>query len=82
MSITYYQEFTRGLIMSEFIKIDSDETKKRCSSPYGNETHVLTISDIFNLLCGNEIGLLNYDEYGLFLRLEKEGEQCNKNSIH
>ena len=72
----------KGLIMSEFIKIDGDETKQRCSSPYGNETHILTILDIFNLLCGNEIGLLNYDEYGLFLKLEQGDKQCNKNSIH
>lgn len=68
--------------MSEFIKIDGDETRNLCLSPYGNETHILTILDIFNLLCGNEIGLLNYDEYGLFLKLEQGGEQCNKNSIH
>ena len=60
--------------MGNFIKIDDNETKLRCSSPHGNDTYVLTLSDIIDLLQGYEIGLLDYDEYGLFLRLEKREE--------
>jgi len=57
--------------MKYFTKIENDEIRKNCSSPYGDDTFILTLSDIANLLNGYELGVEDWDEYGTFLRLEK-----------
>lgn len=52
--------------------IENDMDKKRCMSPYGNHTFVLTKEEVSALLEGKVLGDPNFDEYGTFITMEKE----------
>lgn len=52
------------------IKNGTDE--KRCMSPYGNHTFVLTKDEVLALLAGKVLGDPGFDEYGTFITMEKE----------
>ena len=52
--------------------IENDADKKRCMSPYGNHTFVLTKEEVLALLAGKVLGDPDFDEYGTFITMEKE----------
>lgn len=52
--------------------IKNDTDKKRCISPYGNHTFVLTKEEVLALLKGEVLGDPDFDEYGTFIAMEKE----------
>ena len=52
--------------------IENDTDKKRCMSPYGNHTFVLTREEVLALLEGKVLGDPDFDEYGTFIAMEKE----------
>ena len=52
--------------------IENDTDKKRCMSPYGNHTFVLTKDEVLALLAGKVLGDPDFDEYGTCITKEKE----------
>lgn len=52
--------------------IDNDTNEKKCMSPYGNHTFVLTKDEVLALLEGKVLGDPDFDEYGTFITMEKE----------
>ena len=49
--------------------IENDTDKKRCMSPYGNHTFVLTKEEVLALLKGEVLGDPDFDEYGTFITM-------------
>lgn len=52
--------------------IKNDTDKKKCVSPYGNHTFVLTKEEVLALLKGEVLGDPDFDEYGTFITMKKE----------
>lgn len=46
------------------------EDQEVCTSCWGNEIVKLTKEEIYALLAGKTLGNPNYDEYGLFIKME------------
>lgn len=51
--------------------IKTEEDRERCTSCYGNCTIELTMEEVVALFMGATLGDPNLDEYGLFIRLER-----------
>ena len=49
--------------------IENDADKKRCTSPYGNHTFILTKDEVLALLKGEVLGDPDFDEYGTFITM-------------
>lgn len=50
------------------IKTEGD--RERCTSCYGNYTIELTMEEVVALFMGATLGDPNFNEYGIFIRLE------------
>ena len=59
---------------------DTEENVNRCTSPYGNDTIVLTCADIQALLDGKTLGDPDFNEYGTFIVLSETDLNILKNS--
>lgn len=53
--------------------IKNDTDKKKCMSIFGNNEFVLTKEEVLALLEGKMLGEPDFDEYGTFITMEKEG---------
>lgn len=51
--------------------IKTEEDRERCTSCYGNCTIELTMEEVVALFSGATLGDPNYNEYGIFIRLEE-----------
>lgn len=50
--------------------IKTEEDRERCTSCYGNHTIELTMEEVVTLFAGATLGDPNFNEYGVFIRLE------------
>ncbi len=50
--------------------IKTEEDRERCTSCYGNHTIELTMEEVVALFMGATLGDPNFNEYGVFIRLE------------
>jgi hypothetical protein len=50
--------------------IKTEEDRKRCTSCYGNININLTMEEVVALFTGATLGNPNFNEYGVFIRLE------------
>ena len=50
--------------------IKTEEDRERCTSCYGNRTIELTMEEVVALFAGATLGDPNFNEYGVFIRLE------------
>ena len=50
--------------------IKTEEDRERCTSCYGNRTIVLSMEEVLALFSGATLGDPNFNEYGVFIRLE------------
>ncbi|BDE86960.1 hypothetical protein CE91St42_14180 [Oscillospiraceae bacterium] len=50
--------------------IKTEEDRERCTSCYGNRTIELTMEELVALFAGATLGDPNFNEYGVFIRLE------------
>ena len=50
--------------------IKTEEDRERCISSYGNRIITLTMEEVVALFTGATLGDPNFDEYGIFIRLE------------
>ena len=50
--------------------IKTAEDRERCTSCYGNIIVELTMEDALPIFSGATLGDLNFNEYGIFIRLE------------
>lgn len=52
--------------------IKNDTDKKKCMSIFGDNEFVLTKEEVLALLEGKVLGDPDFDEYGTFIKMEKE----------
>ena len=52
--------------------IKNDTDKKKCMSVFGDNEFVLTKEEVLALLEGKVLGDPDFDEYGTFIKMEKE----------
>ena len=50
--------------------IKTEEDRERCTSCYGNRTIVLSMEEVLALFSGATLGDPNFNEDGVFIRLE------------
>ncbi len=50
--------------------IKTEEDRERCTSCHGNRTIVLSMEEVLALFSGATLGDPNFNEYGVFIRLE------------
>lgn len=53
------------------IIIKNEQDRQECISPWGNQRIELSREEIYALLAGETLGNPNYDEYGLFIKMEE-----------
>lgn len=52
--------------------IKNDTDKKKCMSAFGDNEFVLTKEEVLALLEGKVLGDPDFEEYGTFIKMEKE----------
>lgn len=50
--------------------IKTEQDREACSSCWGDEVVELTKNEIYALLMGETLGNPNFNEYGLFIKME------------
>lgn len=57
--------------------IKTKEDREHCTSSYGNRIITLTMEEVVALFTGATLGDPNFDEYGIFIRLEDNNNAEN-----
>ena len=56
----------------QMLIIKNDTDKKKCMSVFGDNEFILTKKEVLALLEGKVLGDPEFDEYGTFIKMEKE----------